>query len=108
MGIMQGVKMAGSCKDYRSWHLENLKDPVQAAYYMLAALEESVESDKPMVFFKTAAEVSRANSVPKEKVYAFFIHNLAPEDRCIVTEMVMRIMEKQMVEHLTSSALEPA
>jgi hypothetical protein len=106
MGIMQGVKMANGCKDFRSWHLENLKDHTQAAYYMLAALEDAMENDRPAHFIRATYDVAKANAIPKDEIFPFFIAHLKASDREIVNELVGRLVVKLMVEKLTAADLE--
>lgn len=98
--------MAGACEDFRSWHLANLKDPVKAAYFLLAALEDSLELNMPKHFMKAAREVFKFHGASSTGMLTFVFTHLKVEDQRLFLELALRVGDKLMVEKLTSMELE--
>lgn len=82
--------MAGSCKDYRSWHLQNLKDHSEAAYYLMAALEDSLEMNLPMHFLKAIASVRRANGAVGNPLI-YMTNYIKPEDSAALNKLMVQL-----------------
>lgn len=94
--------MAGSCKDYRAWHLGNLSDPTEAAHFLIACLEDAVEHNLPAHFLKAVTDVRKIHGA-KLNPFIFILDNVAEKEHQVVlrqvAEIMMKYMEKGQPEH---------
>ena len=98
--------MANDCKDFRTWHLGNLKDPTAAAYYLMAALEDALELDLPKHFVKAIIDVQKANGMIKGNIFSSMMNYLPQKEHAHVHELGMRILDKLLVAEVTALDVE--
>ena len=80
--------MAELRKSFDSWIASNLSNPVDAAYFLSAALEDAIEAKAPGHFFAALQEVGKATNQPLTSAFGLMFKHIKPDDLPSVQENI--------------------
>lgn len=99
--------MEKTCKDFDSWLVQNISDPREAAYFLLAALEDSIEYKHMEHYFRAMHKVCRLHGLEASDVINFLFANIDTDDHKDAQKSISLVMGT-LVSTVESAHLELA